>query len=57
MSNGHVGPIALTNVIQILNAAKSIIPSSNIKIVEAHDKLPTYKKIIKGRRGRPKSTK
>ena len=52
MTNNHVGPIALTTVVQILNMAKSTIPSSDIKIVDASDSLPTYEKIVKGKRKR-----
>ncbi len=54
MTNGHVGPVAVTTVVQILNMAKSTIPSSNIKIVDVSDNLPTYEKIIKGRKKRSK---
>ena len=50
MTSDYTGPIALTNVIQILNVAKSTIPSSNIKIVDASDSMPTYEKITRGRR-------
>ena len=52
MTNNHVGPIALTTVVQILNIAKSTIPSSDIKIVDVSDNLPTYEKIVKSRRTR-----
>jgi len=54
MTNDHVGPVALITVVQILNMAKSTIPSSNIKIVDVSDNLPTYEKIVKSRRKRSK---